>query len=67
MLSKAIGTHEQSGKEKNAEWINMLLNFLNTFVDEFQEGFVMESEDRRDYASNLVQKLQEASLELSEG
>jgi len=67
MLSRALDTYADLNKPKDEEWIRILLSFLQTYVDDAGEQWLMHAEDKLEYISNLVGAMSEAARNLESG
>ncbi|PFH52452.1 hypothetical protein AMATHDRAFT_74243 [Amanita thiersii Skay4041] len=63
-LSRALDIHDGLQKEKNVEWIHILLAFLKTFVECPETDFLLHKGDRLEYISRLVSTLNGVASEL---
>ncbi|KAG5647176.1 hypothetical protein DXG03_001133 [Asterophora parasitica] len=67
MLSRALDTHEVFEKDKDTEWIHILLSFLKSYVDSQGSELFLHSEDKVEYVTRLVESLRLAASRLDTG
>lgn len=67
MLSQALDTHSELGKEKDTEWIHVLLSFLKTYIETQGSELLIHEEDKVEYISQLVQAMKIVAAELQTG
>ncbi|PCH38130.1 hypothetical protein WOLCODRAFT_64398 [Wolfiporia cocos MD-104 SS10] len=64
MRLQALKIHTSTEKEKDAEWANIVLEFLKAYVEDMGQELLMDVDDHKSYISLLVQSLQAAAREL---
>ncbi|GLB35442.1 putative trafficking protein particle complex subunit 10, TRAPPC10 [Lyophyllum shimeji] len=64
MLSKALDTHADLQREKDTEWIHILLSFLKSYIDSQGSELLMHEEDKVEYITKLVDNLRQTASEL---
>lgn len=67
MLSRGIDAHGQMGNSKDSEWIQLVLSFLKTLVNDFEEEIFMDETDKAAYVSRLVESAKAASKNTETG
>ncbi|THH18490.1 hypothetical protein EW146_g2511 [Bondarzewia mesenterica] len=60
MLLQAIETHKMLGSARDQQWINILLSFLRSYVDDFGKDLLMLEDDKTAYVSWLIEGVKEA-------
>ena len=67
MLSRALDTHADLRKPKDKEWIQILLSFLNSYVDGVGMRLLTHEDEKVTYVSSLVEELKSAAQGLKSG
>ena len=67
MLHRALHIHAASEKEKDREWIHVLLHFLRAYVDSMGKDLLLGEEDNKAYIEGLITSLQITAQALDSG
>ena len=67
MLSRALDTHAKLNKERDMEWIHILLAFLKACVENQGSEMLMHESDKLEYVSNLVKAMKSSASRLDSG
>ena len=67
MLNRALNIHHAAEKEKDREWIHILLHFLRAYVEDGGRDLLLCEEDNKAYVEGLVVALKEAAQSLDNG
>ncbi|EMD38446.1 hypothetical protein CERSUDRAFT_153326 [Gelatoporia subvermispora B] len=64
MLTRALELHDSSEKEKDKDWIHLVLEFLKAYVDDFGKELIMLEIEREQYLTNLLTSLKDTATGL---
>ncbi|KAF8229518.1 hypothetical protein L208DRAFT_1439127 [Tricholoma matsutake] len=64
MLSQALDTHAKFNKDKDTEWIHVLLSYLRTYIDTQGTELLLHEADKVVYVTELVNELKTVVSEL---
>ena len=67
MLNQALAVHDIVGKDKDAEWIHVLLKFLKVYVGDMGRELLLDGEDQKAYVEGLLTALQKTAEALTSG
>lgn len=67
MLSQALDTHAKFNKDKDTEWIHVLLSYLRTYIDTQGTELLLHEADKVVYVTELVNELKTVVSELKTG
>ncbi|KAI0053990.1 hypothetical protein FA95DRAFT_1529824 [Auriscalpium vulgare] len=59
MLSQAIDIYSLSGTAQDQQWINIVLSFLRSYVEDLGRELLMQEDDKAAYLSKLIASLKD--------
>lgn len=67
MLTRALKLHSTADKEKDRDWLHLVLEFLRACVEDLGKELIIDDVNREEYFEKLLASLKDAAGQLQAG